>query len=71
MEANTQSKKNGEVKKQNKLSRRKIEMRIFTSPVMKASEVKTWCQLVRENKGKVLLFEMQLKSALKQLKKAI
>lgn len=41
-------------------------MRLFTSPVMKASEVRAWCKMVRENKGKVKLFEMQLKSALKQ-----
>lgn len=42
-------------------------MKLFVSPIMKASEVKLWCQLVKENKGKVLLFEMQLKSALKYL----
>jgi hypothetical protein len=42
-------------------------MRLFTSPVMTAAEVKYWCQMVRENKGKVTLFELQLKSASKQL----
>lgn len=44
-----------------------MKVRLFTSPVMKASEVKYWCQKVRENKGKVTLFELQLKSALNQL----
>jgi hypothetical protein len=34
---------------------------------MTAEEVKYWCQKVRENKGKVTLFELQLKSAVNQL----
>lgn len=44
-------------------------MRLFTSPAMTKAEVQLWCQLVRENKGKVTLFEIQLKSAAKQLTK--
>lgn len=42
-----------------------MKVRLFTSPAMKVSEVENWCQRVRENKGKVTLFELQLKSALK------
>jgi hypothetical protein len=42
-------------------------MRLFTSPVMSKKEVLLWCLLVRESKGKVTLFELQLKSATKQL----
>ncbi|NEX77400.1 hypothetical protein G4Z05_00600 [Bacillus thermocopriae] len=44
-------------------------MRLFTSPVMKGSDVKMWCRMVRENKGKVTLFELQLKPAVKHLSK--
>lgn len=43
-----------------------MKARLFTSPIMKAEEVKLWCQMVRDNKGKVTLFELELKSALKQ-----
>ncbi|GAA0313594.1 hypothetical protein GCM10008967_00090 [Bacillus carboniphilus] len=42
-------------------------MRLFTSPALTVSEVKQWCQMVRDNKGKVALVELQLKSALNQL----
>ncbi|MBO0962375.1 hypothetical protein J1P26_21970 [Neobacillus sp. MM2021_6] len=42
-------------------------MRLFTSPVMTKEEVQHWCQKVRDNKGKVTLFELQLKSASKVL----
>lgn len=41
--------------------------RLFTSPVMTGKQVKEFCQMVRENKGKVQLFELELKSALLQL----
>lgn len=46
-----------------------MEIRLFTSPAMKGSEVKLWCKLIRENKGHITLFELQLKSATKQLLK--
>ena len=46
-----------------------MQTRLFTSPAMKAKYVKLWCQLVRENKGKVMLYELQLKSAAKLLTK--
>lgn len=44
-----------------------MNKRLFSSPAMTASEVKYWCRRVRENKGKVQLFELELKSALRQL----
>jgi hypothetical protein len=43
--------------------------RLFTSPAMKVKYVKLWCKLVRENKGRVALYELELKSALSQLVK--
>lgn len=46
-----------------------MKVRLFTSPVMTKAEVQLWCQMVRENKGKVTLFEIQLKAASKQLVK--
>lgn len=46
-----------------------MQTRLFTSPVMTIAEVQLWCQLVRENKGKVMLYELQLKSAAKLLTK--
>jgi hypothetical protein len=45
------------------------QKRLFTSPVMTKKEVLLWCQLVRESKGKITLFELQLRSALNQLSK--
>jgi hypothetical protein len=45
------------------------QIRLFTSPVMTKEEVQHWCQMVREKRGKVTLFELQLKSAGKQLLK--
>jgi hypothetical protein len=46
-----------------------MKVRLFTSPVMTKNEVQLWCKMVRENKGKVTLFEIQLKAASKQLVK--
>jgi hypothetical protein len=46
-----------------------MKIRLFTSPLMTKQEVRLWCQMVRENKGKVTLFELQLKVATKQLVK--
>lgn len=44
-----------------------MQTRLFTSPVMTKAEVQLWCQLVRDNKGRVSIYELEIKSALNQL----
>jgi hypothetical protein len=43
-----------------------MQARLFTSPVLKASEVKLWCQEARKNKEKLAQVELQMKSQIFQ-----
>jgi hypothetical protein len=36
--------------------------RLFTSPLMKGSEVKLWCQMSRDNQIKLAQKELEMKS---------